>query len=390
MKKTLLLLFTFYLFNASFGQNLTLTNQAEISVLTVGPGSNLSDAFGHSAFRIKDPALQLDVTYGYGEYDFDAPNFYLKFAQGKLNYLISKTNFNRFYLIYRDYYNRSLKEQVLNLKQHQKQALYNYLVNNYKPENRAYLYDFFFDNCATKIKDVAQTNTNNSIVFNLPENYTEATFRSLIQENLNRNTWGSLGIDIALGSVIDQTATPEEHMFLPKNIHLFFENATINNGMPLVKESHLLFEQKPTKGTDSLITSPLFVLGIISLFIIIITYKDFKNNRQSKWLDISLFIITGLVGVLILLLWFATNHQSTQNNYNLLWAFALNLFVVGQFFKKKISSWFKSYIKFLIIMLCLLTLHWVIGVQVFAIALLPVLIALAIRYLFLSQHYSRL
>ncbi|KJD35907.1 membrane protein [Tamlana sedimentorum] len=390
MKKTLLLLFTFCLFNASFGQNLTLTNQAEISVLTVGPGSNLSDAFGHSAFRIKDPALQLDVTYGYGEYDFDAPNFYLKFAQGKLNYLISKTNFNRFYLIYRDYYNRSLKEQVLNLKQHQKQALYNYLVNNYKPENRAYLYDFFFDNCATKIKDVAQSNTNNSIVFNLPKNYTEATFRSLIQENLNRNTWGSLGIDIALGSVIDQTATPEEHMFLPKNIHLFFENATINNGTPLVKKSHLLFEQKPTKGNDSFITSPLFILGIISLFIIFVTYNDFKNKKQSKWLDISLFIITGLVGVIILLLWFSTNHQSTHNNYNLLWAFALNLFVVGQFFKKKISSWLKSYIKFLIIMLCLLTLHWVIGVQVFAIGLLPLLIALAIRYLFLSKYYSKL
>ncbi|KJD33420.1 membrane protein [Tamlana nanhaiensis] len=388
MKNSLLLLFIFCSFEALFSQNLTLSNQAEISVLTVGPGNNLSDAFGHSAFRIKDRALNLDVTYGYGEYDFDAPNFYLKFAQGKLNYLISETNFNRFYLIYRDYYNRSLKEQVLNLKQHQKQALYNYLVNNYKPENRAYLYDFFFDNCATKIKDVAQKNTNNNIVFNLPNDYNDATFRNLIQENLNRNSWGSLGIDIALGSVIDQKATPEEQMFLPKNIHLFFENATINNGEPLVKKSHLLFDKMPTKSSDSFVVSPLFVLGIISLFIIFITYKNYKNKTQSKWLDISLFVITGLVGIFILLLWFATDHQSTHNNYNLLWAFALNMFVIGQFFKKKINAWFKNYIKFLIIMLCLLTLHWIIGVQVFAIGLIPLLIALMVRYIFLIQHYS--
>ncbi|WP_370479392.1 lipoprotein N-acyltransferase Lnb domain-containing protein [Tamlana flava] len=388
MKKILLFFIFVFLFSFSRAQEIQLSPNAEISVLTVGPGPSLNDAFGHNAFRIKDPKNGIDVTYGYGEYDFDAPNFYLKFAQGKLNYLISKTDFNRFYQVYR-YYNRSIKEQTLNLSEAEKQKLYDYLINNYKPENRAYLYDFFFDNCATKIKDVARFALNNNIKFNLPEDYKEATFRTMIQKNLNKNSWGSLGIDIALGSVIDRQAAAEDHMFLPKNIYAFFENASIKNGKePLVKNSQIIYTKKKIPIPNSFLTSPLFILGLIGLFIIYITYKDYKNTTRSKWLDVTLFSLNGIIGIFILLLWFATDHKGTHQNYNLLWAFALNILVIGQLFKKKVSGWFIKYIKLLIILLCLLTLHWIIGVQVFAIGLIPLLIALGVRYLFLIKHYS--
>ena len=390
MKKTLLFLFLFLFVKITPAQNITLSNQTEVSVLTIGPGTSLNDAFGHSAFRIKDPKFGLDVTYGYGEYDFDAPNFYLKFAQGKLNYLISKIEFKRFYHVYKNIYNRTIKEQVLNISQTEKQTLYNYLANNYKPENRRYLYDFFFDNCATKIKDVTNIAVNNTLTFNTPNNYKEATFRTLIQNNLNRNSWGSLGIDVALGSVIDRKATIEDHMFLPENIYIFFEVATINNGKkPLIKQSHVLYQQKEVPQFNTFLTSPLFVFGLIGLFILFITYKDLKNNKQSKWLDISLFTITGIIGVIILLLWFATDHKGTHQNYNLLWACALNILVIGQLFKKKANTWFIKYIKFLIILLCLLTLHWIIGVQVFAIGLIPFLLALFIRYIYLISYYKK-
>ncbi|WP_346883681.1 DUF4105 domain-containing protein [uncultured Algibacter sp.] len=388
MQKNLLLLLSLLFIHYTNAQQLELSNQAEISVLTVGPGNSLNDAFGHSAFRIKDALNGIDDVYGYGEYDFDAPNFYLKFAQGKLNYLISKNTFNRFYRVY-EYYDRTIKEQVLNLSEPEKQNLYNYLVNNYKPENRGYLYEFFFDNCATKIKDVTNITLNNKVIYNPPKDLKEASFRTLIHNNLNKNSWGSLGIDLALGSVIDRKATTEDHMFLPKNIYSFFEHATIkSNNKPLVKEHRTLFKKKKPKTSTSFLTSPLFVFGIIGFLILFITHRDFKTNKQTKWLDVTLFIITGLIGVLILLLWFATDHIGTHQNYNLLWAFVINLFLIGQFFKTKPNTWFVKYIKFLIILLCLLTLHWVIGVQVFAIGLIPLLIALFIRYLFLVKHYS--
>lgn len=388
MKKTLLLVFLFLFTNTHFAQQNQLSSQAEISVLTVGPGNSLNDAFGHSGFRIKDINQGIDVVFGYGEYDFDTPNFYLKFAQGKLNYLINKTDFNRFYQIYK-YYDRGIKEQFLNLSQSEKQKLYNYLIDNYKPENRSYLYEFFFDNCATKIKDVCNITLNNTIKFNKPKDFKDATFRTLIQSNLNRNSWGSLGIDLALGSVIDRRATPEEHMFLPENIYRFFEHATIaNSNKPLVKSNRVLYTKNNTSQTSNFILSPLFVLSIIALLIIFITYRDNKKSQRTKWLDATLFIVTGLVGILILLLWFATDHTGTHHNYNLLWAFALNIVFTHQLLKKKASAWFIKYIKLLIILLCLLTLHWIIGVQVFAIGLIPLLIALFIRYIFLIKHYN--
>lgn len=390
MQKQLTLLVSFLFFITLQAQPNILSNEAEISVLTVGPGNDLNDAFGHSAFRILDRKNKIDEVYGYGEFNFNAPNFYLKFAQGKLNYSIGKDDFYRFYQVYA-YYNRSIKAQILNLSQTEKQKLYNFLLNNYKPKNRNYLYEFFFDNCATKIKDVTNIAANNTIQFKLPENYEEKSFRTLIHENLNRNSWGSLGIDMALGAVIDKKATPEEQMFLPKYIYKFFKAATINNGStPLVKESKILYAKKETVERESFLTSPLFIFGIIGFLIIFITYKDYKNNKQSKWLDITLFSVTGLIGVVILLLWFATNHTGTHQNYNLLWACPINILVLGQLYKKNISDWFIKYIKLLVILLCLLTLHWIIGIQVFAIGLIPLLIALCIRYIFLINHYNKL
>ena len=106
------------------------------------------------------------------------------------------------------------------------------------------------------------------------------------------------------------------------------------------------------------------------------------------WLDISLFIITGCIGVFLLLLWFATDHNATAHNYNLLWAFALNIFMIGQLKRDQPKLWFMKYLKFLLIMLCLLVLHWTIGVQVFALTLIPLLIALTVRYVYLVNHFK--
>ncbi|WP_242206336.1 lipoprotein N-acyltransferase Lnb domain-containing protein [Aestuariivivens insulae] len=386
-RKLLLLVSLIFAFNVQ-GQQKKLSPEAEISVLTIGPGATLNDAFGHSAFRIKDYIKGLDLVFNYGVYDFNTPNFYLKFAQGKLNYLIGLDYYEDFYESYIAQ-NRTIKEQVLNLSQTEKQKLFDYLANNYKPENRAYLYDFFYDNCATKIKDVLQEATSNSITFKTPKNFEAKTFRSLIHENLDLNSWGAVGIDVALGSVIDRQATPEQHMFLPKNIYRFFGAATVktDNNKTLVKQKRVLFEKMEQPKQNDFFTSPLFVFGVLGVFILWLTYKDFKNKKRTLWLDVLLFSITGIIGVFILLLWFATDHTGTHQNYNLLWAFALNLLVIPQLLKKQPAKWFIKYLKFLIILLCLLTLHWIIGVQVFAIGLIPFFIALLLRYIYLVKHY---
>jgi len=371
-------------------QERQLSSEAEISVLTIGPGALLNDSFGHSAFRVKDKLNYLDIVFNYGVFDFNEPNFYTKFAQGKLNY---KLDINKSYSNFFESYiaqNRTIQEQVLNLTQNQKQQVFAFLVNNAKPENKNYLYDFFYDNCATKIKDVINQALDSAVTFNQIPAFSPKTFRHLIHDHVNKNSWGSFGIDVALGSVIDKNATAEEHMFLPKFIYPSFENASFSNsGKPLVKQSRFLYNKVDRPVSNSFFSSPIFVFGILGLIILTLTYFDYKKEKRNKALDLVLFTLTGIIGIVILLLWFATDHTATANNYNLLWAFPLNLFVIRQLFKKNVKQWFVKYLKFTIIMLCLLCLHWIIGVQVFAIGLIPLLIAIFIRYIYLVKYFSK-
>jgi len=369
-------------------QPLDLSSYAQVSVITVGPGRSLNDAFGHNAFRIKDPAIGLDVTYGYGEYDFEAPHFYLKFAQGKLNYLLGRIGFNRFYDFY-VYQNRTMQEQVLNLSTDEKQNLFAFLENNYKPENRKYLYDFFYDNCATKMRDVLEKTSDSKITFNIPQGFEPKTFRELIYECVDKNSWGSLGIDMALGAVIDREATPYEHMFLPKYIFDFFEVATKNGSEKLVKQTHTLYQKKERKVSNGFWSSPMAVLGLMALIMLWVTYRDFKTNQRHRVLEVIVFAFTGIVGVMMLLLWFATNHTATAQNYNVLWAFPINLFAMVQISRKQPKNWIRRYLKFLVIMLCLLTLHWMVGIEQFALSLIPLLIAIMVRYIYLIYHFKK-
>lgn len=368
--------------HAQFG---SLSPAAEISIITIGHGDELYDKFGHSAFRINDSLSGVDVAFNYGVYDFNTPNFYTKFAQGKLLYELRVEYFQPFFQRYVDE-NRWVKEQVLNLTPQEKQAVSDFLWNNALPENKRYKYDFFFDNCATKIRDVIQTVLGDKLEYTDDYIKEQLTFRELIHLNLKDNSWGSLGIDVALGAVIDRYAEPIEYQFLPIYIYEGSANAFIhrnNPTEPLIKSTNVLFKNNPTEAESNFLLSPLFILGILALLIIYVTYKDYKQKSRSRFLDAIIFFSTGLIGVFLLLLWFATDHTATANNYNLLWAFPLSLLLIIAITNKGISYKLKRYFIFLILLLSLIVIHWISGVQVFAIGLIPVLLALAIRYFYL-------
>ena len=371
-------------------QYLPLSENSEISILTIGPGTQLNDAFGHNGFRITDADNGIDIVYNYGVYDFKTPNFYTKFARGKLLYEIGANNFQPFFAYYKRQ-NRWVKEQTLDLTYSEKQALFKFLQINVKPENKKYRYDFFYDNCATKIRDVLMDVLGDQLIYkhdHITENY---SFRELIQKNVSANTWGSLGMDVAIGSVVDRKAKPIEYQFLPEYIFKGAENAILrknNSEVPLVKKTETLFEASKKSDASSFFGSPLFVFGLIGLLVLFITYKDHKNQTRNRIMDALLFLATGLVGVFILLLWFATDHSATANNYNLLWAVPLSLLFVVLIFRKHPRAWMRRYIFFMLLLMVLLVIHWITGVQVFAIGLIPLLIALAIRYVFLLSYFK--
>ncbi|MBE16242.1 MAG: DUF4105 domain-containing protein [Dokdonia sp.] len=403
--KNLFLVCCLFLLQTAVSQSIPLSDQAEISLFTIGKGAELYDSFGHTAIRVKDPENRIDAVYNYGGFDFDTPNFYLKFAQGKLLYTLSRNpNYQRFLANYKAQ-NRSITEQVLQLTPAQKQQVFNYLEENYKPENRKYLYDFFYDNCATRPNEVFQQSIGGSLEMSYAHQTPSLTHRQLIHQYLDTNSWGSLGIDIALGAVIDRPATPQEYLFLPDEVMQAFakarlgdsqslpaqqDSATANSPtttLPLVKKTKKIYTpERPIDTRPPFLLSPLFILGLLSVLLIIKTYRDFKRKAAISGLDTAIMIVLGILGVLLLLLWFATDHTATKWNYNLLWAFPFHLIAAVVVAKKNPPQWIYPYMKLTIILLVLLVLHWVIGTQRFAPTLIPILLALGMRYVFIIRR----
>ncbi len=374
-----------------WAQQEELSSTAQISVLTCGSGSDLYTTFGHSAFRVKDPLKGLDVVYNYGTFDFNPPMFYVDFAMGNLYYSLSKQKTPYFLYAY-ELENRWVVEQQLNLDPAEKNTLYQYLETNHLPENRDYLYDFFYNNCATKIGDVLEETLGSNLVFEdkLAEKY---TFRELIHQNLTLNSWSSFGIDLALGSVIDKTATSKEHMFLPDYVMYQLRNTTLE-GNNLVGKENTILSKREIATAQSFFGTPLFWILVVSLWVLFLTYRDYKKKARSRWLDVTLFTLTGLTGLLVLFLWFFTDHTATVNNFNIFWVFPVNILVAFVIHKKNVStSWLPKYILFLLGMVVATAIIWIFKIQAFSPLITPLLIMLGIRYLYLwkyFQHSTRL
>lgn len=368
-------------------QFIPLSENAEVSILTIGPGDNLYDKFGHSAYRVHDPDRGFDAIYNYGVYDWDTPNFYLKFARGKLLYKLEGVQAQPFISSYKEQ-NRWIEQQTLKLTYAEKQAVFTFLNNNLKPENKYYKYDFFYDNCATKIRDVLVEVLGNDLTYADAFIAENKTFRNLIRQNVHWNSWGSLGMDVAIGAVTDVKASSWEYQFLPDYIFKAAATATIKRDSelePLVKDTQTLYESTRKTTSPTFITSPLFVFLMLGLLIIGVTLRDIKRNRRSKGLDVAIFSITGTIGILLSLLWFATDHSATANNYNLLWAFPFSVLIAYGVSKKHPKVWVRRYVIFLVLLLVLLTMHWFTGVQEFAYGFIPLFVALAVRYLYLLK-----
>lgn len=384
MKKKHTLLLLFFLFSLSVSSQIQLSKKAEISIVTAASGNVLYEAFGHSAIRIKDVTNDFDIVYNYGIFDFNAPNFYGNFIKGKLLYQLGRYDFKYFLYSYNKD-KRWVKQQVLNLNQQEKQAYFNFLENNAKPENKNYLYDPFFDNCATKLRDITKTVLKEKVIFN--DNHLEKnlSFRTLMNRELHYNSWGSLGINIALGSKLDVIANPLQYMYLPDYVLAGFNNAT-NGNKPLVLKEETLLNYKPIE-IKSGIFNPYLLISLFSIIGIFITYKDFKKNKRTKIIDFLLFFISGTLGILIVLLWFFTNHSTTPNNFNFLWAFAPNLIVSFLLLKNQLKPWLNYYCIFLITLLGIIPIIWLSNIQDFHLALLPFIFFFLIRLFFLKKNF---
>jgi hypothetical protein len=337
------------------------SSRLQISLITCAPGAELYSVFGHTALRIVDSAANTDIIYNYGTFNFDDPDFYSKFVRGKLMYFLSQQSFPDFLYEYA-YFKRGVTEQVLQLSASEKKEIQRSLFENVREENRYYKYDFLYDNCATRLRDIIfRTQQENAFE---PTAFAESgtTFRDYLHNYLSRAEmqWTALGIDLLLGIGTDKTMTTAECMFLPDYLAQGV-SLTVKGPSKLVESDqvHLPNAQDPPVKLPFWET-PLFFFSFLSFWVILPAF--FKSNGMVLFqsiMDRIIFVLSGLLGLLLLFMWFGTDHQSFANNLNLVWAMPINLLAAFALNRpgKLLKTYFKCYSLLILLMMIAVLLH---------------------------------
>lgn len=352
----------------------TLSNDARLTILTCSPGPDLYSIFGHTAIRLEDygNSHNWDMVYNYGTFDYYTENFYVKFARGKLPYQLSVSSFGDFQIEYLQT-GRGIWEQELLLTQAEKQKLFELLEENYLPENRTYQYDFFYDNCSTRIRDIIAKACNNDVNFT----YVYArphTFRQAIQSYLDYQPWSDFGIDLALGIPCDRVMQHTQGMFLPDSLMVEF-NYAAHNDNALVKPIAEIIPAEYQLVSDTILT-PILVFSLFFLIHFILGFYFIKSKKKIFILtDRLIFTIAGLVGVLVVFLWFFTDHHATVWNLNILWANPL-LLLFAFLPVSKMVGWKRKFLKIYLGILLALLLCWFFLPQKLHLAVIPIVLSI--------------
>ena len=361
----------------------TLSTDAVISILTFGPGkTELYSAYGHSAIRVHDPAKGFDAAYNYGTFDFNQPNFYLNFTRGNLIYKLAVQD-AKLLTAYYQTNDRSITEQVLNLSIEQKQAVFAYLQNNAKAENAGYKYDYFYDNCATRIGLVFVEALGDE--FRYDDSFVDEpglTVRELTDRySAKAFPWGKLGIDICLGMPMDKTLTNIQYTYIPEYVFKAFSLAQVNqNGqwLPIVSTTNYTYVARQEKSKGPFFT-PNLVFWSFFLVVLVISVLAKRRNISLRWFDLVFFMLTGILGLLLFLLWVATDHAAAAWNLNLLWAWPTHLIIAFSLTKKLKPRWLNRYLQFTAILAIALVVLWPLIPQVLNPALIPIVLTIATR-----------
>jgi hypothetical protein len=315
IKKLLFTLLVLVTFNG-FSQNLSLSEQAKVSILTCGTGPESYAMYGHTGIRIKDKVTGLDVVYNYGAFDFSTPNFIGRFVKGDLQYFITNESYIDFYYNYQ-VENREIIEQELALTPVQISQLFEQLNASLYSEARFYTYKFIDRNCTTMVVD----QINNA----LGREYIKAStsnqsYRELLYPYMS-NFYMKLGIQIIFGTKVDEPAT---RLFLPYEFESALSKTKVN-GKAIEKSNETIFKARPTSVPFNWLNSIYSLIGVLLLLALF----------GKKWIPIIYFTIAGLLGLFFSLVGLYSLHEEVLWNYNILLFNPLLLFYVWYSFKEQ-------------------------------------------------------
>ena len=320
-----------------YSQNIQLSDETEVSILTCGTGNESYSLYGHTGIRIKDIQNNLDIVYNYGTFDFETPNFILKFVKGDLQYFMSVSNYPNFEYGYQ-YENRSIYQQTLSLSQEKKQILFNSLNADLNSNKRFYTYKFIDRNCTNMVVDKVNAVLGQKII--TTKKPVEITYREILFPYSKQHFFEQLGINIIFGTKVDQKA---ERLFLPLEL-LAVLKETKMDGKPIVTATKTLFEARPTTFTPSVLNSIYVIIVFLGSIVLV----------NKKGINLFYFGSMGLVGLFLCLVGFYSFHEEVMWNYNALLFNPLYLIFIVYYFKndtKKIVLWGKIIIALLLMYL---------------------------------------
>jgi hypothetical protein len=342
MKRSLII--TLAVFTVNFaGLFSQVPNDTTFYLITCAPGTETYSVYGHSALRVVMPGTQSDIVYNWGVFDFNTPNFIWKFAKGRLNYMLGVYPYNRFL---QDYMleNRAVISQMINLEPVEKLRLMLLLQENMKPENRNYRYDFFYDDCSTRIRDLIEKILGDKLIYPPDETDNIPTFREKINHHLTMYPWLKMGTNLLMGMQGERKTTFRERMFLPEDLQRNLTQVVINRNrkmLPLLQSAVTILDFPAPDIKPGFFASPIFIFTILFILLVVIS-AWLRNSAVMNYIDIAIFLAFSVISLLMIFFNFFTDHLQMRLNLNIVWFNPFIIFCLYQLITgKKNFIWFR-------------------------------------------------
>ena len=302
------------------------SNDTTAYLLTCGPGTETYSIYGHSALRIVIPEKHIDTVYNWGVFDFNAPNFVWKFSKGRLDYYVIVESLKGFLQSY-FFEQRYVFSQKINIDGTETRKLLELVNENMKPENIKYRYDFFYNDCTTRIRDLLEKSIGEKLKYPPAESGKVPTFRDMVGKYQNPYPWYKFGVDLIMGSTADKKANFRDRMFLPIDMKDGLSKAVVQKSgkmIPLLQNPVVLVDfEAPVIKKMFLVSPPvIFTLAII---LILMLAALTKSRKTIRIMDIIIYSVFSVLSVLMIFFNFFTDHQQMRLNLNIIW---LNPFII--------------------------------------------------------------
>lgn len=360
------------------------SDSIRIGLITCGPGEEIYNLFGHSAIHFQNLTKGIDVVFNYGVFSFKEPNFIFRFTLGQTDYQLAANDYQEFVDNYA-WNNRWVSEQELNLFPAEKIKTAQLLEENYLPQNRIYRYNFFYDNCSTRPRDIIEKALDNHLTYADDLQLSDGeSFRSIIKQYTKGHSWNQFGIDFLLGPKADEPISRRLSMFIPFYLQHYFAQAQIqdNDGSnrALVSSEQQLVAPISHEGIVwTEVFSPLRTTLLLFIIVALLTIHGLKRQKSLWMLDAFLFAAAGIAGCLLSYMALLSEHPAVSPNYLIIALLPTHLLLLPWFISKVKKHQLSRYLVLTVVILTLFIILWPIIPQKFNFAVLPLALILLIR-----------